>query len=102
MNFELPVAALSLIGLGSLLSPLRPAPVPTPAAVVICDCPSPALWFLAGIGLGLSLGIAAVCVLAALLHPGFGPAPFTRAREEEIFEDAVEVLAPPVATYRRR
>ena len=102
MNFEFPFAALSLIGFGSLLSPWRPAPVPSPAAVVICDCPSPALWFVAGIGLGLALGIAVVCFLAALLRPGFGPAPWTRPREEEIFEDVVEGLAAPAAAYRRR
>ena len=102
MNFELPVASLALIGLGSLLSPWRPAPVPAPAAVVLCDCPSPALWFLAGIGLGLAVGIAAVCVLAALLRPNFGPAPAARPGEEELFEDAIEVLAAPVAAYRRR
>ena len=103
---DLCLPVFSAIGLGALLAPFRaPATIPA-AASVFCDCPSTAPWLAGGLVIGLVLGAAAVCVGAALLRPAAQrdqrAPPRPQLWSEEVYQDAVEVLIPPRAAYRRR
>ena len=100
MAFELAetvVPALAAIGLGALLAPFRPQSPPVAPAVVFCDCPEVGWWLAAGVGIGFVTGAAAVCTCFVLLPRGA-----RHERAEEVFFDAVELLDPPLATYRRQ
>ena len=100
MAFELVetvVPALAAIGLGALLAPFRSPSPPAAPAVVFCDCPEIGWWLGAGVGIGFALGVGAVLACFAFLRPVS-----RHGRAEEVFFDAVELLDPPVATYRRQ
>ena len=100
MAFELGetvVPALAAIGLGALLAPFRSPVPPLAPAVVFCDCPVVGWWLGAGVGIGFLIGAASVCACSVLLSRGA-----RHERAEEAFFDAVEVLDPPVAAYRRQ